>query len=180
MWGTVIVELSEYVLEPLRKDEEFILYRGQHRNHVDAPSVLLLTPVSTRPAPESLERMEHEYSLRAELDLSWAVRPLARLLRAQHPVQPYGQLARRCHFRHRFRLLMTAMPILFAKLRIQTDRTLRRFYQQHAQHAIALLGDRSQLLPSAGRMLARNQTQIAGHLLAAREAAHLAHGQHIG
>src|SRR5580704_5836194 len=71
------LELSEYVLEPLRKDEEFILYRGQHRNNVDAPSVLLLTPVSTRPAPESLERMEHEYSLRAELDLSWAVRPLA-------------------------------------------------------------------------------------------------------
>jgi hypothetical protein len=36
------VELSEYVLEPLRKDEEFILYWGQHRNQVDAPSVLLL------------------------------------------------------------------------------------------------------------------------------------------
>ncbi|HJY90378.1 MAG TPA: serine/threonine-protein kinase PknK, partial [Candidatus Acidoferrum sp.] len=71
------MELSEYVLEPLRKDEEFILYRGQHRNQVDAPSVLLLAPVSTRPAPESLKRMEHEYSLRAELDPSWAVRPLA-------------------------------------------------------------------------------------------------------
>ena len=71
------MELSEYVLEPLRKDEEFILYRGQRRNQVDAPSVLLLAPVSTRPAPESLKRMEHESSLRAELDLSWAVRPLA-------------------------------------------------------------------------------------------------------
>jgi serine/threonine protein kinase len=71
------LELSEYVLEPLRKDEEFILYRGQHRNQVDAPCVLLLAPVSTRPAPESLKSMEHEYSLRAELDLSWAVRPLA-------------------------------------------------------------------------------------------------------
>src|SRR6202008_1759863 len=54
-----------------------ILYRGQHPNQVDAPSVLLLAPVSTRPAPESLKRMEHEYSLRTELDLSWAVRPLA-------------------------------------------------------------------------------------------------------
>jgi len=71
------VELSEYVLEPLRRDEELILYRGQHRNQVDAPSVLLLAPVSARPAPESLKRMEHEYSLRAALDLSWAVRPLA-------------------------------------------------------------------------------------------------------
>jgi len=75
--GTIILELSEYVLEPLRKDEEFILYRGQHRNQVDAPSVLLLAPVSTRPAAESLNRMEHEYSLRAELDLSWAARPFA-------------------------------------------------------------------------------------------------------
>jgi serine/threonine protein kinase len=71
------LELSEYVLGPLRKDDEFILYRGQHRNQVDAPSVLLLTPSLTRPAPESLKRMEHEYSLRAELDSSWAVRPLA-------------------------------------------------------------------------------------------------------
>ena len=71
------MELSEYVLELLRKDEEFILYRGQHRDQVDAPSVLLVAPVSTRPAPESLKRMEHEYSLRAGLDLSWAVRPLA-------------------------------------------------------------------------------------------------------
>jgi len=53
------------------------LYRGQHPNQVDAPSVLLRAPVSTRPAPESLKRMEHEYSLRTEMDLSWAVRPLA-------------------------------------------------------------------------------------------------------
>ena len=67
------MELSEYVLEPLRKDEEFILYRGQHRNQVDAPSVLLLAPVSTRPAPESLKSMEHEYSLRAELEVPFQV-----------------------------------------------------------------------------------------------------------
>src|SRR5258708_27648852 len=71
------MELSEYALELLRKDEEFILYRGQHRRQADAPSVLLLAPVSTRPTPESLKRMEHEYSFRAELDLAWAVRPLA-------------------------------------------------------------------------------------------------------
>ena len=43
------MELSEYVLEPLRKDEEFILYRGQHRNQVDAPSVLLLAPALNTP-----------------------------------------------------------------------------------------------------------------------------------
>lgn len=75
--SSCIVELSGYVLEPLRKDDEFILYRGQQRSQADAPSVLLLAPVSTRPAPESLKRMEHEYSLRTELDPAWAVRPLA-------------------------------------------------------------------------------------------------------
>src|SRR5438552_4935942 len=59
-------------------------------------------------------------------------------------------------------------------------RGLRRFHLQHAQHAVALLGDRTQLLPSARGVLARNQTQITGHLLAAREAADIAQGQHVG
>ncbi len=73
------MELSEYRLETLRKDGEFILYRGQHRSRIDAvlPPVLVLAPVSERPAPGSLRRMEHEYALRAELDPGWAVRPLA-------------------------------------------------------------------------------------------------------
>src|SRR5882724_9678559 len=71
-----VMELSEYKLETLREDGEFILYRGQHRDQPDIPHVLLLAPVSTRPAPESLKRIEHEYSFRAELDPAWAVRPL--------------------------------------------------------------------------------------------------------
>jgi serine/threonine protein kinase len=73
------MELSEYRFETLRKDWEFILYRGQHRSRIDAvlPPVLVLAPVSERPAPGSLRRMEHEYALRAELDPGWAVRPLA-------------------------------------------------------------------------------------------------------
>jgi hypothetical protein len=72
-------ELSEYALETLRRDEEFILYRGLARSQarVSPRSVLLLTPVSARPAPVSLKRLEHEYALRSELDPAWAVRPLA-------------------------------------------------------------------------------------------------------
>jgi len=72
-----VVELGEYALEPLRKDEEFILYRGLHRSQKDAdpPSILLLAPVSTRPAPETLKKIEQEYSFRSELDTTWAVRP---------------------------------------------------------------------------------------------------------
>src|SRR5204862_4069696 len=74
-------------------------------------------------------------------------------------------------FATRFRLGVTAMLILFAKLGIVTHCNRRCFHQQHAQHAIALLGNRSQLLPSARRVLARNQSQVTGHLLAAGKAA---------
>src|SRR5215813_6145304 len=70
-----MVDLSEYVFEPLREDEEFILYRG-HSKQPGAPSVLLLAPVSLRPALETLKKIEHEYSFRNELDPTWAVRPI--------------------------------------------------------------------------------------------------------
>src|SRR5262249_2188341 len=63
--------------EVVRKDEEFGLYRGSHRGGTDVPSVLLLAPVSTRPALETIRRIEHEYSLRDALSSAWAVRSLA-------------------------------------------------------------------------------------------------------
>src|SRR5713226_594356 len=61
---------------------------------------------------------------RAALDMNdrWI-----RRMGAQHPVESYGQLPRRCHFRHPFRLLMTAMQIFRTKLRIVTHSPLRRF-----------------------------------------------------
>ena len=70
------MDLSGYVLETLRVDEEFILYRG-HPRLAEAPSVLLLSPALTRPALETLKKIEREYSFRSELDATWAVRPLA-------------------------------------------------------------------------------------------------------
>jgi PAS domain S-box-containing protein len=70
-----IGELARYVLETLREDQEFALYRGQQPGH---PSrVLILAPVGEKPAPASLKRLEHEYSFAAELDAAWAARPLA-------------------------------------------------------------------------------------------------------
>ncbi|MBV8414091.1 MAG: serine/threonine-protein kinase PknK, partial [Verrucomicrobia bacterium] len=39
-------------------------------------SVLVLAPALARPALGTLERLEHEYSLRDELDPDWAVRPI--------------------------------------------------------------------------------------------------------
>src|SRR5258708_33250859 len=68
------VELLGYAVEPLRKDQEFVLYRGHSK---EAPSVFLLTTVSLRPAPETVKKLEHEYALREELDSAWAVRSLA-------------------------------------------------------------------------------------------------------
>ena len=38
--------------------------------------MLLLAPSSVRPSPETLKKVDHEYSLRNELDSAWAVRPL--------------------------------------------------------------------------------------------------------
>jgi len=71
------VELSEYLLETLREDDEFVLYRGEHSNEPGSPSVLLLAPASMQPALATLKKIEHEYSLRDELDPAWAVRSLA-------------------------------------------------------------------------------------------------------
>ena len=61
--------------EALRKDEEFILYRG--RSEDDAVQILVLSPVVAHPTPESLKRLEYAYSLREELDPGWAARPIA-------------------------------------------------------------------------------------------------------
>ncbi|HEV2728561.1 MAG TPA: protein kinase, partial [Terriglobales bacterium] len=70
------MQLSGYSLDRLHDDEEFILYRA-HAKQTEPPSVLVLAPASTRPSPETLEKINHQYSLRHELDSSWAVRPLS-------------------------------------------------------------------------------------------------------
>jgi serine/threonine protein kinase len=70
-----VVDLSRYIFEALRKDEEFVLYRGQSKD--DASQVLVLSPVLQDPTPESLKRLEQEYSLREALDPTWAARPIA-------------------------------------------------------------------------------------------------------
>ncbi|HXJ44098.1 MAG TPA: AAA family ATPase, partial [Bryobacteraceae bacterium] len=69
------MEPSQQHLESLRKDEEFVLYR-ECSNQPGSASVLLLAPASIHPARETLGKMENEYSLRNELDSTWAVRPL--------------------------------------------------------------------------------------------------------
>ena len=50
------MDLSQYVLEALRRDEEFVLYRGTQSNHYGLPSILLLSPASMRPGQETLKK----------------------------------------------------------------------------------------------------------------------------
>src|ERR1700677_709649 len=68
-------ESSGYVLVPLREGPDFTLYRG--RQHGNPSPILVVALTREQPSPQSLRRLEHEYSLAAELDPAWAARPLA-------------------------------------------------------------------------------------------------------
>src|SRR5271166_4289555 len=66
---------SGYALVPLRVGADFTLYRG--RKQGNPSSILAVAPSAEHPSPQSLRRLEHEYSLAAALDPTWAARPLA-------------------------------------------------------------------------------------------------------
>jgi len=67
--------LADYVLEPLREGGDFTLYRG--RQHGNLSPVLVIALSAEQPSPQSLRRLEHEYSVAADLDPAWAAKPLA-------------------------------------------------------------------------------------------------------
>jgi predicted ATPase/signal transduction histidine kinase/tRNA A-37 threonylcarbamoyl transferase component Bud32 len=70
-----MTELSGYALEPIREGADFTLYRGgQHGNPLP---ILAIALSAKQPSPQSLRRLEHEYSLASELDSAWAATPLA-------------------------------------------------------------------------------------------------------
>src|SRR5215468_1036766 len=83
-----MIDLATYVLEPLHQEGACALYRGQPQTHTAThlPALLVVAPVGDHPAPASLQRLEHEYALRAELDPAWAVRPLALVQHQGRPV----------------------------------------------------------------------------------------------
>src|SRR5262245_38698184 len=69
-----MVQLSRHVLETLREDGDFVLYRS---TLVDEPApVLVLAPASERSGPGVLARLEHAYALRDELEPSSVAWPL--------------------------------------------------------------------------------------------------------
>src|SRR5512132_662475 len=73
------MDLSAYTLETLHQDREFVLCRGRGTASPtpDPPSILVRMPASEHPTPDRVQMLEHELALRAELDSTWAVRPLA-------------------------------------------------------------------------------------------------------
>ncbi len=79
-----MIELSRYVFETLREDEEFAYCRGR-RDDSELPTILLVAPVSEHPVPAILEGLEHEYALRDELNSDWAARPLTIVRRNGRP-----------------------------------------------------------------------------------------------
>jgi predicted ATPase/signal transduction histidine kinase len=62
-------------MEPLREGADFTLYRGSACG--DPTPILAVAVASEHPSPQSLKRLEHEYSLASELDAAWAAQPLA-------------------------------------------------------------------------------------------------------
>jgi PAS domain S-box-containing protein len=73
------------VFETLREDEGCAFCRGR-KDDGELPGILLVAPVSDRPVPAILERLDHEYSLRGELDSNWAARPLTLSRREGRPI----------------------------------------------------------------------------------------------
>ena len=65
-------------LQTVLKDGEFVLCRtGDPGGSSASRSVLVMMPRSEHPRPQTVRMLEHEYSLRDELDPLWAVRPVA-------------------------------------------------------------------------------------------------------
>ena len=70
-----MTDSSSYTLQSPWKNAEYVLYRGKRK--ADSRHVLVVAPLSEKPAEGTLRRLEHEYELRTNLDPAWAVLPLA-------------------------------------------------------------------------------------------------------
>jgi hypothetical protein len=66
-----VKELLSYVFSPLREGD-IALYRGSGNG---LPPILLVAAEET--SLGCIERLEHEYALKAELDADWSARPVA-------------------------------------------------------------------------------------------------------
>ena len=77
-------------LQVLSEDGGVILCRGWRDTAEGRREVLVVFPASEPPAPATLDRLAHEYSLKEELDSVWAVRPLEHLRDRGHAILVLG------------------------------------------------------------------------------------------
>ena len=93
-------EGSEYELELLHKGADFTLYRGSERGS----AMPILAVAAEQPSPQTLARLEYEFSLARELDATWAAQPLALTHRKGRTLlilkDPGGELLDRLIERH--------------------------------------------------------------------------------
>jgi PAS domain S-box-containing protein len=71
------VRLSSDRLETALEDGEFVVYRTRGRTGTVSPSLLVMMLRSDHPRPSDVRMLEHEHSLRSELDPAWALQPAA-------------------------------------------------------------------------------------------------------
>ncbi len=65
----------DFTSDPLHVSADFVLYRGKDLS--SHTPVLAVTTAAEQPSPQTLRRLEHEYSLATELGAAWAAQPLA-------------------------------------------------------------------------------------------------------
>jgi hypothetical protein len=64
-------------IQVLSEDAGLVFGRGQRESASGGrKDILIVQPDSDQPAPTTLDRLTQEYSLKDELDSTWAVRPL--------------------------------------------------------------------------------------------------------
>ncbi len=120
---------QHYLREALRDNGEFILYRARPASRESDAKVLLL--VLTRPSRESAGKLQHEFSLRMDLDPEWAVQPLALIEEDGWPMlvldDPGGEPLDRL-----IRGPMELGP--FLRLAVSAANALRRLHTRHLIH----------------------------------------------
>jgi PAS domain S-box-containing protein len=74
-----VLDLSQYTLEPVRRDAELLLFRGFHSGHEEGSrsSILVQVPVADPPSPATVRSLQQEYALRSELDPAYVVRSVS-------------------------------------------------------------------------------------------------------
>ena len=73
-WSAISMDLSGYVLEPLREAPASTLYRGRRVNSIP---ILVLVPAVGEFGAECARRLEQEFALADLLDPAWATKPIA-------------------------------------------------------------------------------------------------------